>query len=117
MDENVKKALKELDAAHNQRFAPWRSQWQTIRARLVELEAQLFDYENASKHAADDCMAKDAEIARLQSRLAAADALLRDIKAWDVTRALQPTREETLFAIPHELRVRITVHLSENGND
>lgn len=38
------------------------------------------------------------------------EALLRDIKAWDLASALDPKRE-SLFALPLDLRQRITAHL------
>jgi hypothetical protein len=40
--------------------------WQTIHAHLLSLDDELADYKNTSLHAADDCVAKDAEIARLR---------------------------------------------------
>lgn len=79
VDENVKKAMGRIDRY----LAGWRicqTPWQIIRTRLIELEALLADYENANKHSADDCVAKDVEITRLQSRLAAANALLREYR-------------------------------------
>ena len=60
MDENVSKAVAAADAAMvGCGDTEGVRQWQTIRARLVELEA---------------------ENERLQSRLATADALLRDMR-------------------------------------
>lgn len=43
-----------------------------------------------------------------------AEALLRDIKAWDVGSF---ENRETIFALPLALRQRITAHLSENSRD
>jgi predicted dithiol-disulfide oxidoreductase (DUF899 family) len=34
-------AIKELDGVHDQRFAPWRNQWQTIRAELLAMDAEI----------------------------------------------------------------------------
>ena len=58
---------------------------------------------------------KRAEFA--ESRLAAADALLRDIRDWDVAQALGPTREKTLFALPIKLRSRLAKHLQGAGDE
>jgi len=52
------------------------------------------------------------ELRRLaESRLAAADALLRDIKDWDVNQA-----QGTYLMVPLNLRKRIQAHLSENAD-
>lgn len=48
----------------------------------------------------------------LQSSLAAADALLRDIKNWDVDAA-----QGTCLMVPHSLRSRIQAHLQGAGNE
>ena len=34
-------AIKKLDGVHDQRFAPWRNQWTTIRAELLAMDARL----------------------------------------------------------------------------
>ena len=40
LPDEVRDAVKELDAAHDDRYAPWRDQWQTIRAHLLAREAE-----------------------------------------------------------------------------
>lgn len=70
LPQNVKDALGELDAAHDQRFAPWRNQWQTIRAHLMNQEAEIDELVRALTM----CTGR---AKRAESRLAAADALLR----------------------------------------
>lgn len=84
--------------------------WRAVRAHLLSQDAEI-----VSAHAAELRLSQRAELA--ESRLAAADALLRQIKDWDVARSLQPTREETLFAIPFELRTRVAAHLQGAGDE
>jgi hypothetical protein len=74
--EQVRDALRNMGGKPTNNFNQWAD---AIDAHLLSLDDELADYKNASLHAADDCTAKDAEIERLQSRLAAADALLRNI--------------------------------------
>ncbi len=93
LPQNVKDAVRSIDDSETVAATPHPDcnalvkiisvdDWQTIRAHLMSQEAELADYKNASLHADDDCVAKDAEIARLQSRLAVANALLRTIAAY-----------------------------------
>lgn len=94
MNDEVRKAVEECAAQGCESAA------ETIRAELTRLYAiadsvdplvvrlgevtrKLADYENASKHAADDCVAKDAEIARLQEEKAEA---VTDARRWRVAR-------------------------------
>ena len=74
-------------------------------SHLAGLEVSLADYKNANEHLADDCLAKDAEIARLQSRLAAADALLREC-----LRYLDPRQYSALIK-------KLDTHLSEKPHE
>ena len=97
MDENVSKAVAAADAAmvgcgdtEGVRL------WQTIRARLVELEAENERLQSGLATHAD-------RVCELQSRLAAADALLREC-----TRYLNPHH------FPDTIK-RIDAHLSELG--
>ena len=90
LPQNVKDALAYVDGGFDDCD---NGEWRTIRAELHRLSDELDDYKNASLHSADDLAAKDAELAsshaaelRLsiradlaESRLAAANALLREI--------------------------------------
>ena len=94
LPQNVKDAVKfanaECGKSSDFTFDMSGADWQTIRAHLLSQEA---------------------EIERLQSRLAAANALLRDIKDWDVNQA-----QGTCLMVPLNLRKRIQAHLSENAD-
>lgn len=90
LPQNVEDPLKLMDGCISTLPEGNKRDWQTIRAHLLS---------------------QDAEIERLESRLAAADALLRDIKDWDVNQA-----QGTYLMVPLNLRKRIQAHLSENAD-
>jgi hypothetical protein len=109
MDENVAKAREELDAVHDQRFAPWRGQWQTIRARLVELEAETAGL-RADLHDADErCLIRSRERTAATRRAEKADALLREAHPF-VPITYSSTGQPQLHA-------RITAHLRRTRHD
>lgn len=109
LSQNVKDAVKEFDAVHDQRFAPWRGQWQTIRAHLLSQEAEIdrltrgnigYAQDNVNLIGREHIALKRAESA--ESRLAAANALLR----------LMRTRFNA--CMDDSDRASIDAHLSEN---
>jgi hypothetical protein len=51
-----------------------------------------------------------AEMVELSARAEKADALLRDIKRWDLNQVFDP-KPDYLYALPYDLRDRITAHL------
>lgn len=82
LPKNVKDAVKELDAVHDQRFAPWRGQWQTIRAHLMSQEAEVERLRESTHYAngVADLAMKHRDLA--ESGLAAANAILQKVYVW-----------------------------------
>ena len=112
--------------------------WQTIRAHLLSQEAEIERLRsvhrwNIEKSGGNLMVCRDnhnkgeaceweifvpvGRAEKSESRLAAANALLRDIRDWDVAQALGPTREKTLFALPIKLRSRLAKHLQGAGDE
>lgn len=79
LPQNVKDAVKELDAVHDQRFAPWRGQWQTIRAHLMSQEAEIARLNRLWESMTNLAVKKDGQIKTAESRLAAANAILQKV--------------------------------------
>ena len=127
LPKNVESAMKWLALADPKSVVPIRDHLLSRDAEIAAMAETLADYENASKHAADDCVAKDAEIENMrranlhvvdlnnqlddsrkkaESRLAAADALLQDVYVWNVG------------GVPHSIGVfkRITEYLQGDGS-
>jgi len=103
---DVQDAIMELDAVHDQRFAPWRNQWTTIRAHLLSQDAEIERLNGLWKMMTKLAVKKDGQIKDAESRLAAANAPLRDIKDWGVDAA-----QGACLMVPHSLRSRIQSHL------
>lgn len=101
MDENVAKAVAHFDGGWDQ-FSP--AHWQTIRARLVELEA-----ENERLLADCDLRFKQA----MQNGQSAQEQRARAEKAEALLRECFENREG--LAYETKLIARITAHLSENS--
>lgn len=103
----VADALGQLDAAHDERFAPWRNQWLTIRAHLLSQDAEIARVLAAATLHRDGRLRALEHMAASESRLAAADALLRDVDGWDGLGGSMPDR---LFE-------RIDAYLQGDGDE
>lgn len=104
LPQNVKDAVKLMDGCISTLPEGNKRDWQTIRAHLMSQEAEIADLIGKR-----DFLLHHYNLA--ESRLAAADALLRDIKDWDVNQA-----QGTYLMVPLNLRKRIQAHLSENAD-
>ena len=107
MDENVSKSVERFSRLMQFAGSENRSDWQTIRARLVELEA-----ENARlrKDADDDRKGYGKLLSafhKSKTRLATANALLRECVHFI----------DYGGAADDELAEKIAAHLSENGHE
>ena len=102
LPQNVKDAVKSLECeiADPEDCKAW----QTNRAHLLSQDAEIADLIGKR-----DFLLRHYNLA--ESRLAAANALLRDIKDWDVNQA-----QGTCLMVPLNLRKRIQAHLSENAD-
>lgn len=105
LPQNVEDALKLMDGCISTLPEGNKRDWQTIHAHLLSQEAEIADLIGKR-----DFLLRHYNLA--ESRLAAANALLRDIKDWDVNQA-----QGTYLMVPLNLRKRIQVHLSENIHD
>jgi len=104
LPQNVKNAVAQLDNAmmfHADDLSY--ASWTAIRAHLLSQAAEI---ERLIGRAVPLV-----EWQLMESRLAAANALLRDIKDWDVNQA-----QGTYLMVPLNLRKRIQAHLSENAD-
>jgi hypothetical protein len=98
MDENVAKAVERADLAVSVGMTASLKDWQTIRARLVELEAENERLlAGLAKHVDRLCEQRD--------RAEKAEALLREC-----------VENREGLAYETDLLTRITAHLSENGH-
>ena len=126
MPKDVQDARGELDAAHDQRFAPWRHQWRTIRAHLMSQDAEIerLIQESSQRFIRGREWAelsgrneRRAELA--ESRLAAANALLRDVygkvihQLAVVTRLGASDRFTDTDALPRDPVMREVMHIRE----
>ena len=122
LPKDVQDAVSRVDRS----LREWRicqSPWQIISAHLLSQAAELkilrvkcsgtlannLCQDHRDKQVGNPCLA--CTIEKLQSGLAAADALLRDIKDWDVNQA-----QGAYLMVPLNLRKRIQAHLSENAD-
>lgn len=103
LPQNVKDAVGRVDRSLRE-WSICQQPWQTIRARLLSQDAEIADLIGKR-----DFLLRHYNLA--ESRLAAANALLRDIKDWDVNQA-----QGTYLMVPLNLRKRIQAHLSENAD-
>lgn len=115
LPQNVKDAARSIDDSETVAATPHPDcnalvkiisvdDWQTIRACLLSQDAEIADLIGKR-----DFLLRHYNLA--ESRLAAADALLRDIKDWDVNQA-----QGAYLMVPLNLRKRIQAHLSENAD-
>lgn len=132
LPQNVKDAVKfanaECGKSSDFTFDMSGADWQTIRAHLLSQEAEIerykvawTEYNDRTEWVQKTAKPKElglhrADVLRLriesaESRLAVANALLRDIKDWDVNQA-----QGAYLMVPLNLRKRIQAHLSENAD-
>lgn len=102
LPQNVEDALKLMDGCISTLPEGNKRDWQIILAHLLSQDAEIADLIGKR-----DFLLRHYNLA--ESRLAAANALLRDIKDWDVNQA-----QGTYLMVPLNLRKRIQAHLSEN---
>lgn len=113
MNPDVEKAVEYIAGAVGH-YPDIRDKWAVVTQALRDQDTEIARLESAwhveTLNAKDQIIAaQEAENDRVKDRLSKAEALLRDIKRWDLNQVFDP-KPDYLYALPYDLRARITAH-------
>jgi hypothetical protein len=87
---------------------PGKDEIELLRQALSDQEAEISRLRKIEEERWAVVATRNAAVMRAEK----AEALLRDIKRWDLNQVFDP-KPDYLYALPYDLRARITAHLGD----